>query len=157
VLGTTIGGWEVLGGLLGTAAILNLFGEISNTAAAKTLFALILGMCAFSIVAGAMLLLGVSAGRPLSLIVQGVQILQFSFGWCRFELLIGPRLQLGLLEGWRPAAFFTTLPSFHLGIGGWSVPYCAINLFALASLIFLVEFWKPKAAPPHERPAIDTQ
>ena len=95
---TTIALWEIVGGMLGAIGVLSLFGAIPNAAIAKTFFGCALALCVLSIGAGVMLLLRVPTGRSLSLVVQGVQLIQFSFGWCRFEVIAGPRFQVGLYK-----------------------------------------------------------
>lgn len=135
---TTIGWWEVIGGVTGCVRTLLLWDTVDDTTLSVMLYVLVLCGCALSVLAGVALLRVWPSGRRLSLLIQGLQFLQFSFGWLSFVFVIGPRI--GFLFGGTDSwwAGITALPAVHLHFGYWVPPYLGLNVFAAAAFIYLV-------------------
>ena len=130
--------WEILGGLIGMLVVLRLFGSVEDTTVSKLFFAFALCGCVVSVVAGAALLCGLPLGRYLSLIIQGLQFTQFSFGWCLYYFVIGPMLQLGFTNQVRFWAIFAVAPRVAFQWNGSSQPFAAFNLFACGAFFYLL-------------------
>jgi hypothetical protein len=137
-LASLIGLWEILGGLIGTLVVLHLFGSIDDSPLSKLFFGFALGGSVLSAVAGGALLGGLALGRYLSLIVQGLQFTQFSFGWCLYDFVIGPMLQVGFTNQGRLWAIFAVAPRVAFQWNGSSQPFAAFNLFACGAFFYLV-------------------
>ena len=137
-LASLIALWEILGGLIGALALLRLFGSVEDSPLSKLFFGLALGGCVLSVVAGGALLGGLPFGRYSSFVVQGLQITQFSFGWCLYDFIIGPMLQVGFTNTGRVWAIFTVTPSVAFQLNGSSQPFAAFNLFAFGACFYLV-------------------
>jgi len=133
-----IGLWEILGGLIGALVMLRLFGSVEDSPLAKLFYGFALSGCVLSVVAGGALLHGLSLGRYLSLLVQGLQFTQFSFGWCLYEFVIGPQVQVGFTNQGHLWAVVTIAPAVAFQWNVLSQPFAAFNLFASAAFFYLV-------------------
>ena len=137
-LASLIALWEILGGLAGTLVVLRLFGSIEDLLLPKLFFGFALGACVLSVVSGIALLYGLPIGRYLSFVVQGLQFTQFSFGWCVYDFVISPMLQLGFTNAGRFWGILSVTPHFAFQWGGSSQPFAAFNLFACGACFYLV-------------------
>lgn len=128
----------MLGGALGLFQIVGSYDRLGESTLSLIIFGAALVTCGLSILAGSLLIRGDRDGRTLSVVIQALQVAQFSFGWCHYELMIGPRVQVGYLTAGRFWAVVALNPSVTLRLGGWTPPYAAVNLFAFAAFMYLI-------------------
>jgi hypothetical protein len=140
------------------ATLINVVGMVSvpSIAAAGLMWVAIAVMLLFasaSLVAGILLWQDKPLARPLSMIIQALQVPRVAIpGVFRFSLSLG----LSVVPAIGIAPMVMRLP-LHLAIGVGTVVnelYLGINVLALTALVLMAR-WRPVVAPPSE-PFVDT-
>jgi hypothetical protein len=144
----TIGTIEIVCGLLALALSMSNAIRRGAPPAFRILATALLGLAASSILAGILLIGGHPLGRPLSFVVQGLQIPSISIGALLYRLGLGLFVGLGFHAPWENRSEFKLAAHVQTQLGlefriGFASPqqpeqYAAINMVAM---ILFVGLW----------------